>query len=211
MSEPIAYFLTWSTYGTWLPGDRRGWVEYHQGWQLPDPILELECAARMSENACRLSSEQRAAVQQQIAETCQHRGWHLHAVNCRSNHLHVVVTASGVKPLKVRVDLKAWTTRCLKQQFDRGRENWWTEKAVSVTFTTRARSNWPSFTQRKLKTGRRRNRMQSPLTSHKCRCVSLEAALLHSHCPINPEFYIARRVSEGIPSSRVFSLAHPLG
>jgi hypothetical protein len=22
--EPLAYFLTWSTYGTWLPGDERG-------------------------------------------------------------------------------------------------------------------------------------------------------------------------------------------
>ena len=22
--EPIAYFITWTTYGTWLPGDERG-------------------------------------------------------------------------------------------------------------------------------------------------------------------------------------------
>jgi hypothetical protein len=22
--EPLAYFLTWTTYGTWLPGDERG-------------------------------------------------------------------------------------------------------------------------------------------------------------------------------------------
>ena len=27
MDEPLAYFLTWTTYGTWLPGDGRGWVE----------------------------------------------------------------------------------------------------------------------------------------------------------------------------------------
>jgi hypothetical protein len=37
MSDPLAYFLTWVTYGTWLPGDDRGWVEYRHGWQLPDP------------------------------------------------------------------------------------------------------------------------------------------------------------------------------
>src|SRR5437868_1076725 len=42
---PIAFLFTWTTYGTWLPGDARGWVEYQQGFQLPDPILELECAA----------------------------------------------------------------------------------------------------------------------------------------------------------------------
>jgi hypothetical protein len=23
--EPLAYFPTWTTYGTWLPGDDRGW------------------------------------------------------------------------------------------------------------------------------------------------------------------------------------------
>jgi hypothetical protein len=28
MDDPIGYFLTWVTYGTWLPGDARGWVEY---------------------------------------------------------------------------------------------------------------------------------------------------------------------------------------
>ncbi len=35
--EPLGYFLTWVTYGTWLPGDERGWVEYQRGWKLPDP------------------------------------------------------------------------------------------------------------------------------------------------------------------------------
>src|SRR5262245_27663630 len=93
MEDPIGFFLTWATYGTWLPGDSRGWVKYKHGWQLPDPILELEAAARMSEDACRLGVPEREAVEAQIAETCRHRGWHLHAVNCRTNHVHVVVSA----------------------------------------------------------------------------------------------------------------------
>lgn len=126
--DPIAYFLTWVTYGTWLPGDSRGWVEYRRGWKLPDPIRELEAKARMTEDACRLSSEQRKAVEDQIAKTCLHRAWHLHAVNCRSNHIHVVVTAVETKPKKIRRDLKAWATRCLKQQFDADRQNWWAER-----------------------------------------------------------------------------------
>ena len=25
MDDPLAFFLTWTTYGTWLPGDERGW------------------------------------------------------------------------------------------------------------------------------------------------------------------------------------------
>lgn len=42
--------------------------------------------------------------------------------------MHVVVTAVQTPPKKVRIDLKAWATRCLKKQFDPERENWWAER-----------------------------------------------------------------------------------
>ena len=74
MPEPLAYFLTWSTYGTWLPGDERGWILYAHGWQFPDAARMLKAKARMTENACRLDREQRDVVERQIAETCQVRG-----------------------------------------------------------------------------------------------------------------------------------------
>ena len=51
MNDPLAFFLTWSTYGSWLPGDASGWTEYHHGWQMPAPALELECKARMTEDS----------------------------------------------------------------------------------------------------------------------------------------------------------------
>jgi REP element-mobilizing transposase RayT len=128
LHDHIALFLTWCTYGTWLPGDQRGWVEYHQGWRLPDPILELECSARMTDDACRLTKDQRKSVEDQIAETCQIRGWHLHAVNCRSNHIHVVVGALDARPRKVRGDLKAWATRRLAERSLSSRAKWWAER-----------------------------------------------------------------------------------
>ena len=128
MNDPIGYFLTWATYGTWLPGDSRGWVEHRAGLQLSDPVRELESAARMSETACRLSDQQRSAVEKQIADTCSFRGWYLAAANCRTNHVHVVVSAPGTHPKKVRTDLKAWATRCLKKQFNSKRASWWAER-----------------------------------------------------------------------------------
>ena len=128
MDDPIAFFLTWPTYGTWLPGDSRGWVKRLQGHQLPDPIKEIEAAARMSEDACRLNAEQRKAVEDQIIETCEHRLWIPHAVNCRSNHVHVVLTAPNTHPKKIRTDLKAWTTKRLKREFDKQRSKWWAER-----------------------------------------------------------------------------------
>jgi REP element-mobilizing transposase RayT len=128
MNDPIAYFLTWPTYGTWLSGDERGWVDYGRGWQPPDPAGLLESQARMTETACWLTVQERELVEAQVKETCAHRRWTLHAVNCRSNHMHVVVSAPGVEPKKIRTDLKAWCTRRLKEQSDPRRENWWAER-----------------------------------------------------------------------------------
>ena len=116
-----------------MPGDERGWVKPGKGWQLPDPIREFESKALMTDVACRLSHAERAAVEAQIAETCAHRGWHLHAANCRSNHVHVVVSAHETAPRKIRIDLKAWATRCLKEQFDPGRQHWWADRG-SIRF-----------------------------------------------------------------------------
>lgn len=132
MSAPLAYFLTWSTYGTWLPGDERGWTEYGHGWQLPDPARKLEAEAKMTEDACGLDREQRRVVEKQVAETCRFRSWELHCVNCRSNHVHVVVSADQDAKI-VRNQLKAWCTRRLKElDAVRGRtevrENWWAER-----------------------------------------------------------------------------------
>ena len=128
MQDPIAFFITWSAYGTWLPGDSRGWVEYRHGWKLPDPIMELECMARMTEDACKLTLFERGIVEDQIAETCCYRHWTLLAINCRSNHLHCVLHASGTKHKKIRMDLKAWCTRRLKEKSNPTRENWWAER-----------------------------------------------------------------------------------
>ena len=128
MDDPIAYFITITAYGTWLPGDGRGWIDYHRGWQMPAPVLELESKARMSEDFYLFDPAARRIVEAQVAETCRHRGWILHAVNCRSNHMHVVVTAPSVHPVKVRKDLKAWCTRRLKELRDPARDNWWAER-----------------------------------------------------------------------------------
>jgi REP element-mobilizing transposase RayT len=143
MPDPLAYFLIWTTYGTWLPGDERGWVLYRRGMRLPDPILEREAAARMTEDACRLDQEQRRLVETTIADHCRVRGWTLYAVNCRSNHVHAVVAANR-HPDEIREQFKAWCTRRLKAMEEERqrttsariipgngktvRRNWWAER-----------------------------------------------------------------------------------
>lgn len=128
MDDPIAFFVTITSYGTWLPGDGRGWFEFRHGWKLPDPMRELEAQAKMTDDACRLTAAERAIAERQVAETCERRGWTLHAVNCRSNHMHAVITARDVSPRKIRIDVKAWCTRRLKESSDPARTNWWADR-----------------------------------------------------------------------------------
>src|SRR5690242_8249973 len=86
MADPLAYFLTWTTYGTWLPGDERGWVERPGQFRSPNPGLEAAARSLLKEAPCVLNHEQRRLVEQTIAKHCAIRGWHLHVVNCRTTH-----------------------------------------------------------------------------------------------------------------------------
>jgi REP element-mobilizing transposase RayT len=127
--DPIAYFITWTTYGTWLPGDERGWCRKGEaGIHDPNRFLFEFNRARMKEAEFRLSLEQRNIVEQTIRKHCEIRNWTLDAVNARSNHIHLVVTANGYSPEDVRNQLKAWCTRAIKNTA-LIRQRFWTEGA----------------------------------------------------------------------------------
>ena len=124
-NDPITLFITWTAYGSWLPGDSRGWKHWQKGEQLPQPRLEDWCTGRMKEKAVLLNEQQRKVAENVIREHADIRGWELHAVSVRSNHVHVVTTvvpktgnqehrvADGIK--RVRDELKANATRVLKR------------------------------------------------------------------------------------------------
>jgi REP element-mobilizing transposase RayT len=125
---PLAYFLTWTTYGTWLPGDDRGWTERRRGLQLPDFYRMVRAALRMTDDALVLCKIQRNAVEATVVQHCQIRGWTLHAVSCRTNHVHVVFSGA-VEGATAREQIKAYATRKLKQlSHQPSREKWWTER-----------------------------------------------------------------------------------
>jgi len=134
MNDPVAYFITWTTYGTWLPGDERGWVKRGE-WkaQQADRDLEQRARALMTDHVVILTPEQRTIVDSVIVDHCRIRGWQLHARNVRTNHVHVVVSAL-VDPKIIREQLKAWTSRRLsdnaglQKKGKDGRRRWWTEK-----------------------------------------------------------------------------------
>ena len=133
--EPLAYFITWTCYGTWLPGDERGWTKWHKGMQFARPKLCDWSRMRLNETPVTLSVDQRLAVGNAISECCRRRGWKLHAANCRSNHCHVVATGMKHCGDAMRDQLKSWSTRRLRAiERESGlsesqlRRHWWSSK-----------------------------------------------------------------------------------
>ena len=113
--EPVGFFITWTVYGTFLQGDARWWKKRNAGEQLPQPLLEQWHRNRLNHDVILLNEDLRKVVESEIEDHCERRDWKLWAVNARTNHVHVVVTASGVKPEKVRDQLKANSTRGIRQ------------------------------------------------------------------------------------------------
>ncbi len=80
MEDPLAYFVTWTTYGSWLPGDERGWFDKPGRFQPHDATRQNAARQRMTEPALTLDVDQRRIVENTIFEHCRIRGWRLHAV-----------------------------------------------------------------------------------------------------------------------------------
>lgn len=68
----------------------------------------------MKHGAYVLGSSERELVERVIRDHADVRGWRLHAVNVRTTHVHVIVTAP-VPPEKAMGELKAWCTRRLRE------------------------------------------------------------------------------------------------
>jgi REP element-mobilizing transposase RayT len=148
--DPIAFFITWTTYGTWLPGDERGWVQKgNPNIQQPNFSIQQAARAKMTGEPVALSPAMRSVVDQVIVDHVRIRGWLLHARNVRSNHIHVVVSAN-CDPEKVREQLKAWGSRRLSEfagfvgRGKNGQKRWWTEGGDIEWIMTRSTCSMPS-------------------------------------------------------------------
>ena len=126
LDEPLAFFITWTIYGSHLQGDERGWRRRRHGDQPPQPRLAKWRQERLKHELLMLSPEQRAVVENECRRHCEHRDWHVWAINPRSTHVHAVVTAAGCSGKSVRDQLKANATRGLRESWPvfRDRQVW---------------------------------------------------------------------------------------
>lgn len=128
---PIAYLLTFRTFGTWLHGDARGSNQRSRDSRFgtikidPNVPLNETMADEIEQQSVILDSNQRNLVESAITEVCEFRAYELRALNVRTNHTHAVVS-KAIKPERIVNDFKAYSTRKLrgKSQFSSGQKIW---------------------------------------------------------------------------------------
>lgn len=115
---PRAYLITFRTYGTWLHGDERGSIDrYHNAFRGPrvpaNKVMENQHKKKLKSEEVILTSRRRTVIRKAIREVCRHRKWTILAINVRTNHVHVVVSAL-IRPENIVRDLKSYSTRALR-------------------------------------------------------------------------------------------------
>jgi REP element-mobilizing transposase RayT len=118
---PLAYFISFRTYGTWLHGDKRGSIDrfhnrYRSPYIPPNKNWRDHNQQQLKGKPLILRARHRKSVEAAIRETCDVRNWQLQATNVRTNHVHTVVSAGLKKPGIVLNAFKANATRQLRQE-----------------------------------------------------------------------------------------------
>ena len=116
---PLAYFISFRTYGTWLHGDQRGSIDrFHNQYRSPyipaNERWRTYNELRLKAKPLILDARERTSVKEAIRETCQIRKWSLLALNVRTNHVHSVVSANRRSDLVLNA-FKANATRQLRE------------------------------------------------------------------------------------------------
>jgi REP element-mobilizing transposase RayT len=128
------WFLTWTTYGSWLPGDGRGFTDSEHNQPstpvaTPNAGLRKFAEQQMTGRPVVLSIKHADILLAQFQETVRFRDWLLIAVAIMQTHLHLVVGVTGdPEPSLVLGDLKSYGSQALNRDIGRSPSGtWWTD------------------------------------------------------------------------------------
>ncbi|MBL8822801.1 MAG: hypothetical protein JNJ77_09460 [Planctomycetia bacterium] len=97
----LGTLVTSTTYGTWLRGDQRGWVDQGILWP-EDPLLELADYQRLKHEPFRFAKDQLFLVGEMIcSQLWQRMQIRLLALTVRTWHIHVVLPATTINIAKL--------------------------------------------------------------------------------------------------------------
>lgn len=89
MGKMVGYMVTWTTYGTWLQGDKRGYVRDGK-ILLSDTGLEESNKELQKSGLVRLTPNQKRVIEEAVLKEAERVGQEILALAVCSNHVHLV-------------------------------------------------------------------------------------------------------------------------
>ena len=138
--DSFAWLITWTTYGTWLPGDPRGNISpilladgtYEKRkntpgveWAAGDERTMKRAAALQEFETTFLSRDDAIVAAESIAEAAAKRGWRIVRGAVMASHVHVVVSDGGTDSSAISRVLKGVSQARLSERAGASRR-WWT-------------------------------------------------------------------------------------
>lgn len=112
--------VTWTTYGSWLPGDKRGYVEHGQILPGNEHIVKRN-EDRQKSSTVILNEREREIVRQAILTEVQRIAQTLEALVVYSNHVHLLARPHTESIEEIVSRYKSVSTRSLWQNGRQGR------------------------------------------------------------------------------------------
>jgi len=120
MAKLIGYMVTWTTYGTWLQGDNRGYVKDGKILKGDQRLLDL-CKNLQKDQTKKLTKREKEIVRDAIFNEAKRIGQKLEALAICTNHIHLAARSCD-KPIERIVSMyKSAATRALRDYGQRGR------------------------------------------------------------------------------------------
>jgi len=94
MARMIGFMATWTTYGTWLQGSKKGYVK--NGITIKaNPELEKSNKELLKHDKIKIPKSLRIIVKNAILKEAEEIGQKVYAIAVCSNHVHIVIESIG--------------------------------------------------------------------------------------------------------------------
>jgi REP element-mobilizing transposase RayT len=93
MRKTLGYLLTWTTYGSWLQGDNRGYTKdgkVHDG----NPTIQQICKQLQKTSPVKLTKQEKHIVHQTISKEAMRNKHIVEALAVCTNHIHLLLRYS---------------------------------------------------------------------------------------------------------------------
>ena len=89
MAKTIGYLITWTTYGSWLQGDKRGYVKKGRTYPAKQSLADSN-RQRLSREVIKLTKKHRQIVANAILRKAGQLNQKVYALAVTSKHVHIV-------------------------------------------------------------------------------------------------------------------------